>query len=440
MATYKYICNVCNLTFDDADTAANHITVVKHKKKTEAQVLNDKKITDEKKEELMQLFQENILVSEKDIHYSKLLKVNVDTNARKWTFFCKFCKRQFVKKESLINHMNNTCKAKKDKEINTLELQKMQCDDDQQSKISFIEQKGNKMKLDEMMNENDVTHPFKDDFSDDSEDDHITLNCCEDNSYGNVGTNNIPPNPNLVNPENNNYPNELPEIKDEEKEDQEEFQKLMYLASLQGLNEEQQMYFVYQYQRKKRQEELNEIKYYYMMIRREEERQRISNAQKIALFSVNEAKKVLKKIRQEVSTLALLNKNTLKLTQADIKEQQKVENELVADVDVKYSFKNMKVRVRKNKKFQDNDYDVKPDNGLEEMIEASLNPVQMPSKPEEMVSKELANVLYDNRTPEVEELYNEIDSLYKENIDVFNLYIKKNYIKFQHLFEDVFVM
>ena len=33
MATYKYICNVCNLTFDDADTAANHITVVKHKKK-----------------------------------------------------------------------------------------------------------------------------------------------------------------------------------------------------------------------------------------------------------------------------------------------------------------------------------------------------------------------------------------------------------------------
>ena len=100
----------------------------------------------------------------------------------------------------------------------------------------------------------------------------------------------------------------------------------------------------------------------------------------------------------------------------------------------------MKVRVRKNKKFQDNDYDVKPDNGLEEMIEASLNPVQMPSKPEEMVSKELANVLYDNRTPEVEELYNEIDSLYKENIDVFNLYIKKNYIKFQHLFEDVFVM
>ena len=72
----------------------------------------------------------------------------------------------------------------------------------------------------------------------------------------------------------------------------------MYIASLQGLNEEEQMYFVYQYQRKKRQEELNEIKYYYMMIRREEERQRISNAQKVALFSVNEAKESFKKIRQ----------------------------------------------------------------------------------------------------------------------------------------------
>ena len=94
-----------------------------------------------------------------------------------------------------------------------------------------------------------------------------------------------------MNPDNNNYPNELPEIKDDDKEDYEEFKKLMYVASLQGLNEEEQMYFVYQYQKKKRQEELNDIKYYYMMIRREEERQRISNAQKVSLFAVNEAQK-----------------------------------------------------------------------------------------------------------------------------------------------------
>ena len=62
----------------------------------------------------------------------------------------------------------------------------------------------------------------------------------------------------------------------------------------------------------------------------------------------------------------------------------------------------------------------------------------MPHKPEEMISKDLVNVLYENRTPEVEDLYNEIDNLYKENVEVFNLYIKKNFIKFQHLFEDVF--
>jgi hypothetical protein len=242
----------------------------------------------------------------------------------------------------------------------------------------------------------------------------------------------------MVNPENNNYPNELPEIKDEEKEDYEEFQKLMYMASLQGLNEDEQMYFVYQYQRKKRQEELNEIKYYYMMIRREEERQRISNAQKVALFSVNEAKRVLKKIREEVSTLALLNKNTLKLSEEDIKQEHLRTQEMVEEVDDKYSFQNMKMKVRKNKKFQDNNYDLPIDNSVEEMINQSLEPVEMPHKPEELVAQDLVKVIYENRTPEVEDIYNEIDYLYRENIDVFNLYIKKNFIKFQHLFEDVF--
>ena len=156
-------------------------------------------------------------------------KVNNDTNSRKYTYFCKFCNRQFVKKDSLLNHMNKTCKVKKDKEISNLELQKLQAEDDQQSKISFIEEKGNKMKLDEMMYETDVSHPFKNGDSDDSDDDISDPGVFESNSYGNIGTNNIPPNPNLVNPDNNNYPNELPEIKDDEKEDYEEFQKLMYI-------------------------------------------------------------------------------------------------------------------------------------------------------------------------------------------------------------------
>ena len=76
-----------------------------------------------------------------------------------------------------------------------------------------------------MMHENEVIHPFQDDSYVDSDDDQ---DCCvyENNSYGCVGANNIPPDPTMVNPENNNYPNELPEIKDEEKEDYEEFQKI----------------------------------------------------------------------------------------------------------------------------------------------------------------------------------------------------------------------
>ena len=219
--------------------------------KVEENVLKDKKLPEQKKKFLEEDFRENKLVSEKDIYYGKMLKVNNDNNSRKYTYFCKFCCRQFVKKESLLNHMNKTCKLKKDKEISNLELQKLQTEDDQQSKISFIEEKGNKMKLDEMMYETDVSHPFKNGDSDDSDDDISDPSVFESNSYGNIGANNIPPNPNLVNPDNNNYPNELPEIKDDEKEDYEEFQKLMYIAGLQGMNEEEQMYFVYQYQRKK---------------------------------------------------------------------------------------------------------------------------------------------------------------------------------------------
>ena len=438
MTTYKYICNVCNVNFDTAENAASHITKIKHRKKTEELILSNTKLSNDKKETLKLEFTKNDLVSEKDLYYSKLLKIDNKTESRKYTYFCKFCSRQFVKKESLLNHMNKTCKVKKDKTINHAELQKLQCDDDQQVKISFIEEQGVKMKLEEMMHENEVIHPFQDDNYVDSDDDQ---DCCvyENNSYGCVGANNIPPDPTMVNPENNNYPNELPEIKDEEKEDYEEFQKIMYLASLQGLNEEEQMYFVYQYQRKKRQEELSEIKYYYMMIRREEERQRISNAQKVALFSVNEAKRVLKKIREEVSTLALLNKNTLRLTNADIKQQQEKQKEMCQEVDDKYSLKNMKVKVRKNKKFHDNNYDLPEDNSIEELIDKSLEPEDMPNKPEEMISKDLANILYENRTPEVEDIYNEIDNLYRDNFDIFNLYIKRNFIKFQHLFEDVFV-
>lgn len=436
MSSYKFICNTCNLTFDDAETAASHITKIKHKKKTEENILKDKKLPEDRRKLLEEDFKSCKLVSEKDMYYGKLLKVNNENNSRKYTYFCKFCQRQFVKKDSLLNHMHKTCKKKKDKEIANLELQKLQCLDDQQSKISFIEDKGNKMKLDEMLYETDVNHPFRNLDTDSSDDEINDPSEFDNNSYGSIGANNIPPNPNLVNPENNNYPNELPEIKDDEKEDYEEFQKLMYIAGLQGMNEDEQMYFVYQYQRKKRQEELNEIKYYYMMIRREEERQRISNAQKVALYAVNESKKVLKKIREEVSTLALLHKNTLKLSPQDIKSQMEREKEMLEDVDKKYSYQNMKTKIRKNKKFQDNNYDVEPDNTLDELIQKSLEPQEMPSKPDELISKDLANVLYDNRTPEEEEIYNEIDTIYKENVDIFNIFIKRNFIKFTHLFQD----
>ena len=95
---------------------------------------------------------------------------------------------------------------------------------------------------------------------------------------------------------------EIPDLsKDPEKESFIEFQKLMHMAEMQGLSEEEQLYFVYQYQKKQRQETVSEIKHQYMLIRREEERQRITNAQKIALYSANEARNVLKQIQDQIN-------------------------------------------------------------------------------------------------------------------------------------------
>ena len=87
----------------------------------------------------------------------------------------------------------------------------------------------------------------------------------------------------------------------------------------------------------------------------------------------------------------------------------------------------MKTRIRKNKKFQDNNYDVEPDNSIEELIQKSLEPQEMPSKPDELISKDLANVLYENRTPEEEEIYNEIDTIYKDNVIFLIFYQEKLY-------------
>lgn len=428
---FKYHCITCSLTFNDKCVASSHISKIKHKKKVEAFYMEDESLSNDEYDNFVDLFRSEDLVSEKDIYYSKMTKINTIDDTKKNIYFCKFCSREFVRKDGLINHLNKTCKVKKDKQIYQKELEKLKVDEDQQIKINFIEQKGNKIKMEEVMVNSEVDNPFN---TDNDELENIDF---EDNSYGNIGTNNIPPDPNLVNPDNNNYPNELPEIKDQEKEDYEEFQKLMHLASLQGLNEEEQMYFVYQYQRKKRQEELNDIKYYYMMIRREEERQRISNAQKISLFSVNESKRILKKVREQVSTLALLNKNTLRLTEEDFIIQNEQNTKILEDVDTKYSFTEMKTKVLKNKKFRDNNYDLPIEDDVEEMINKSLEPEDYPNKAEELEANKINNKLYENNITLEEELYNEIDNLYKENIKIFNYYIRKNFIKFQHLFEDV---
>ena len=52
MSAFRYICNTCNLTFDDVESASAHIQKFKHKKKIEENVLKDKKLPEQKKKML----------------------------------------------------------------------------------------------------------------------------------------------------------------------------------------------------------------------------------------------------------------------------------------------------------------------------------------------------------------------------------------------------
>ena len=72
MTTYKYICTICNVSFDDTKNASSHITKIKHRKKTEEHVLGDKQLSKEMKDSLQLEFTKNVLVSERDLYYSKI--------------------------------------------------------------------------------------------------------------------------------------------------------------------------------------------------------------------------------------------------------------------------------------------------------------------------------------------------------------------------------
>ena len=65
------------------------------------------------------------------------------------------------------------------------------------------------------------------------------------------------------------------------------------------------------------------------------------------------------------------------------------------------------------------------------------NRKKKPINAEDIDSKEFLDQIYKNNITEEEELYEEIRLMYLENHQVFNQFVRDNYIKFIHIFQDL---
>jgi hypothetical protein len=79
-------------------------------------------------------------------------------------------------------------------------------------------------------------------------------------------------------------------------------------------------------------------------------------------------------------------------------------------------------------------YESSEDEEMEDNIENEKLLGNHINHPEDINSEEVKIPIYKNFKKVSQEFYEEVDNLYKENMEIFNLYIKNNFIKFQHLF------
>ena len=434
---FRYFCQICEVWNDTKKDAFNHTKHPTHKKNVMEMVVGDENNTENDRMRYTKMFTTNEEDMQRDLFYGQFKKFDDVTKEGKIYFFCKYCSREFVKQNNLVNHIQNTCKKKKDQDIFDAQMEKIMTEETQDDKKEHIGQLGNKLGMDDMFEDNnDLKQPIKDDnYTNDSEEEDI-LGVKEE--------------------EEEAFPHH---DKDKEAEEFAEFTRIIQFAAMQGLNEQEQMQYVYQYQKKKRQEQINEIKYYYMMIRREEERERITNAQKVSIHCANEAREILKKITEQVSTLALLNKGTINLTEKEMEEEHYKNVEKMNEYHERFRLR------RKNKyrnevllgknyvPYPENDNDNNDENNQADTENEANNtdepmciPVpklkksnrkKKPINAEDIDSKEFLDQIYKNNVTEEEELYEEIRLMYLENHQIFNQFVRDNYIKFMHIFTEL---
>ena len=427
---FRYFCQICEVWNDTKKDAFNHTKHHTHKKEVMEMVIGDSNNTEDDRKRYTRMFTTNEEDMQRDLFYGQFKKFDDVTKEGKIYFFCKYCSREFVKQNNLVNHIQNTCKKKKEQDIFDAQMEKIMTEETQDDKKEHIGQLGDKLGMDDMFEDNnDLKQPTKDDnYTNDSEEEDILgVKGEEEEAFPHLD-------------------------KDKEAEEFAEFTRIIQFAAMQGLNEQEQMQYVYQYQKKKKQEQINEIKYYYMMIRREEERERITNAQKVSIHCANEAREILKKITEQVSTLALLNKGTINLNDSDIEEEHYKNIDKMNEYHERFRLK------RKNKYRNEvllgKNYVPYPDPEEEEEEYKNENNEPMcipvpklklkksnrkkkPINAEDIDSKEFLEQIYKNNISEEEELYEEVRLMYLENHNVFNQFVRDNYIKFMHIFKEL---
>lgn len=369
----KYYCKVCDEYMLNKNDAAKHIDSQFHRKGVIRKVLNEERKCPQEFFKFRDMFLSTEVSYERDLLYCQIKRIDTGNREEKLIFICQYCSREYIRENTLIKHIENTCKVKNDE---TYEMSEEELDQEEQNRLEreeYIQKICDKLKIENILDENNPNYK------------HTTL---EDE--------------------------ECPDMDILEDEDQDfvDFKNLINYAAAQGLSPDEQFAYVYHIQKKKREELFGKIKYYYMLIKREEDKKMIYEAQKICLKCVNECNSILKKVTNKVGDLSLLNNGILRVTEEDVANETNVVNKKYGDIDVMSAVKTPMTNTV-------NDPDI---NNIETLTDNELK-------------MKVRKILSTNTNNNEEDLYQEIDGLFRENVGVFNSYLKDNHIKFGHLFQ-----
>ena len=369
----KYFCKICDEYIINKNDACKHINSHLHKRNVIKKILMERKDNPSEFFKFKDMFNSSEVNYERDMLYCHIKRIDTGNREEKDIFICQYCNREYIRKNTLIKHIENTCKVKNDE---TFQISEEELEQEYENKIErqeYIQNICDKLKIENILDEN---HP-------------------------NYKSTNI-------------EDEECPDIDITEDEDQDfiEFKNLINYAASQGLSPDEQFAYVYHIQKKKREELFGKIKYYYMMIKREEDKRMIYDAQKICLKCVKECSKMLKHVIDKVGDLSLINKGLIKVNDEDVVNQINIVNKKIDQVD-KFCISSTPMTNTVN------DPDI---NNYETVTNDELK-------------LKVKKILSTNTNNAEEDLYNEIDGLFRENVNIFNSYLRDNHIKFEHLFQ-----